>query len=82
MDVAFKCGRAMLRREWACSTGVIPRPHRKPAPQKAGIALMTPLVFQVSMGGGDCLLSGDKSARLPAFHKNNPDWRISPKNMF
>uniref|UniRef100_A0A2H1UZM5 SFRICE_034848 n=1 Tax=Spodoptera frugiperda TaxID=7108 RepID=A0A2H1UZM5_SPOFR len=25
-----KCGRTMLRHEWADSTGVIPRPHRKP----------------------------------------------------
>uniref|UniRef100_A0A2H1V8Y2 SFRICE_022582 n=1 Tax=Spodoptera frugiperda TaxID=7108 RepID=A0A2H1V8Y2_SPOFR len=30
-------------------------------------ALVTPLVFQVSIGGGDCLLSGDPSARLPAY---------------
>uniref|UniRef100_A0A2H1VMM9 SFRICE_007381 n=1 Tax=Spodoptera frugiperda TaxID=7108 RepID=A0A2H1VMM9_SPOFR len=30
-------------------------------------ALVTPLVFQVSMGGGDCLPSGDPSARLPAY---------------
>uniref|UniRef100_A0A2H1VSG3 SFRICE_022705 n=1 Tax=Spodoptera frugiperda TaxID=7108 RepID=A0A2H1VSG3_SPOFR len=35
-------------------------------PQKACNALVTPLVFQVCMGGGDCLSSGDPSARLPA----------------
>uniref|UniRef100_A0A2H1WBP8 SFRICE_015505 n=1 Tax=Spodoptera frugiperda TaxID=7108 RepID=A0A2H1WBP8_SPOFR len=29
-----------------------------PKPQKAGNALVTPLVFQVTMGGGDCLPSG------------------------
>uniref|UniRef100_A0A2H1V5J0 SFRICE_010435 n=1 Tax=Spodoptera frugiperda TaxID=7108 RepID=A0A2H1V5J0_SPOFR len=47
-----KSGRAMLRHEWAGSTGVIPRPHRKPSN-----ALVKPLVFQVAMGGGDCLPS-------------------------
>uniref|UniRef100_A0A2H1X0R8 SFRICE_019853 n=1 Tax=Spodoptera frugiperda TaxID=7108 RepID=A0A2H1X0R8_SPOFR len=31
----------------------------------AGNALVTPLVFQVSMGGGDCLPSGNTPARLP-----------------
>uniref|UniRef100_A0A2H1VEQ9 SFRICE_002834 n=1 Tax=Spodoptera frugiperda TaxID=7108 RepID=A0A2H1VEQ9_SPOFR len=40
-------------------------------PRKAGNALVTPLVFQVSMGGGDCILSGDLSARLPAYKKNS-----------
>uniref|UniRef100_A0A2H1X1F6 SFRICE_018356 n=1 Tax=Spodoptera frugiperda TaxID=7108 RepID=A0A2H1X1F6_SPOFR len=29
--------------------------------------LVTPLVFRMSNGGGDCLLSGDSSARLPAY---------------
>uniref|UniRef100_A0A2H1VWX1 SFRICE_030543 n=1 Tax=Spodoptera frugiperda TaxID=7108 RepID=A0A2H1VWX1_SPOFR len=29
-----------------------------PYPQEAGNAFVTPLVFQVSMGGGDCLPSG------------------------
>uniref|UniRef100_A0A2H1VKJ4 SFRICE_020145 n=1 Tax=Spodoptera frugiperda TaxID=7108 RepID=A0A2H1VKJ4_SPOFR len=29
-----------------------------------GNALVTPLVFQVSLGGGDCLPSGNASARL------------------
>uniref|UniRef100_A0A2H1VRU7 SFRICE_019336 n=1 Tax=Spodoptera frugiperda TaxID=7108 RepID=A0A2H1VRU7_SPOFR len=37
-----------------------------------GNALVKPLVFQVSMGGGDCLPSGNTSARLPAcFIKKN-----------
>uniref|UniRef100_A0A2H1VZ25 SFRICE_031746 n=1 Tax=Spodoptera frugiperda TaxID=7108 RepID=A0A2H1VZ25_SPOFR len=35
-------------------------------PQKTSNALVTSLVFQVSIGGGDCLPSGDTSARLPA----------------
>uniref|UniRef100_A0A2H1WNL0 SFRICE_014324 n=1 Tax=Spodoptera frugiperda TaxID=7108 RepID=A0A2H1WNL0_SPOFR len=33
----------------------------------AGNALITPLVFRVSMGGGDCLQSGDTSASLTTF---------------
>uniref|UniRef100_A0A2H1VK08 SFRICE_014737 n=1 Tax=Spodoptera frugiperda TaxID=7108 RepID=A0A2H1VK08_SPOFR len=37
-----------------------------PNHQKAGNALVTPLVFQVTMGGGDCLPSGHPPARLPA----------------
>uniref|UniRef100_A0A2H1VIY7 SFRICE_015113 n=1 Tax=Spodoptera frugiperda TaxID=7108 RepID=A0A2H1VIY7_SPOFR len=28
--IYFKCGRVMLQYEWAVSTGVTPRPHRKP----------------------------------------------------
>uniref|UniRef100_A0A2H1VCS1 SFRICE_006028 n=1 Tax=Spodoptera frugiperda TaxID=7108 RepID=A0A2H1VCS1_SPOFR len=35
-----------------------------PNPQKVGNAFVTSLVFQVSMGGGDCLPLGDPSARL------------------
>uniref|UniRef100_A0A2H1WI53 SFRICE_034317 n=1 Tax=Spodoptera frugiperda TaxID=7108 RepID=A0A2H1WI53_SPOFR len=73
----------MPRHELPGSTGVIPRPHRKPTEvtggpippfpifpipipeqqplnfQKAGNALVKPLVFQVSLGGGDCLPSGE-----------------------
>uniref|UniRef100_A0A2H1V7S9 SFRICE_020361 n=1 Tax=Spodoptera frugiperda TaxID=7108 RepID=A0A2H1V7S9_SPOFR len=60
-----KCGRAVLRHEQAGSTGVIPRPHRKPTQQRTCVM---PLVFQVSMGDGDCLPSGDTSARLPACY--------------
>ena len=36
-------------------------------PLKGGNALVTPLVLQVSMGGGDRLPSGDPSARLPSY---------------
>uniref|UniRef100_A0A2H1VVQ2 SFRICE_030858 n=1 Tax=Spodoptera frugiperda TaxID=7108 RepID=A0A2H1VVQ2_SPOFR len=38
-----------------------------PNPRKAGNALVTPLEFQVSMGGGDCLPSDEPSALLPAY---------------
>uniref|UniRef100_A0A2H1VA36 SFRICE_004529 n=1 Tax=Spodoptera frugiperda TaxID=7108 RepID=A0A2H1VA36_SPOFR len=30
-----KCGRLVFRHEWADSTGVIPRPHRKPTRNNA-----------------------------------------------
>uniref|UniRef100_A0A2H1VB63 SFRICE_035818 n=1 Tax=Spodoptera frugiperda TaxID=7108 RepID=A0A2H1VB63_SPOFR len=36
-----KCGRAVLRHEWAGSTGVIPWPHRKPT--VGGCAARAPL---------------------------------------
>uniref|UniRef100_A0A2H1WFR0 SFRICE_012543 n=1 Tax=Spodoptera frugiperda TaxID=7108 RepID=A0A2H1WFR0_SPOFR len=39
---------------------------------KAGNAPVTPLVFQVSMDGGECLPSGDPSARLPAYTIKKP----------
>uniref|UniRef100_A0A2H1WM85 SFRICE_027610 n=1 Tax=Spodoptera frugiperda TaxID=7108 RepID=A0A2H1WM85_SPOFR len=38
-----------------------------PNPQKAGNAVVTPLVFRVSVGGDDCSPSGDPTARLPAY---------------
>uniref|UniRef100_A0A2H1VJM8 SFRICE_029609 n=1 Tax=Spodoptera frugiperda TaxID=7108 RepID=A0A2H1VJM8_SPOFR len=38
----------------------------------AGNALVTPLVFRVSMGGGDCLPSGDTSVRLPYTITSDP----------
>uniref|UniRef100_A0A2H1V2T1 SFRICE_003651 n=1 Tax=Spodoptera frugiperda TaxID=7108 RepID=A0A2H1V2T1_SPOFR len=44
-----------------------PNKPQIPNPQKAGNALVTPLVFWVSMGSGDCLLSSDPSTRLPAY---------------
>uniref|UniRef100_A0A2H1VMF8 SFRICE_031285 n=1 Tax=Spodoptera frugiperda TaxID=7108 RepID=A0A2H1VMF8_SPOFR len=34
--------------------------NSNPNSQKAGNALVTPLVFQVSMGGGDCLPSEEQ----------------------
>uniref|UniRef100_A0A2H1WZW9 SFRICE_028971 n=1 Tax=Spodoptera frugiperda TaxID=7108 RepID=A0A2H1WZW9_SPOFR len=40
---------------------------KRVTPKKVGNVHVTPLVFQVSMGGGDCLPSGDTSARLPAY---------------
>uniref|UniRef100_A0A2H1WJ52 SFRICE_015981 n=1 Tax=Spodoptera frugiperda TaxID=7108 RepID=A0A2H1WJ52_SPOFR len=36
-------------------------------PPKAGQALVTPLVFWVYTGGGDCLPSGDPTTRLPYY---------------
>uniref|UniRef100_A0A2H1WD02 SFRICE_021008 n=1 Tax=Spodoptera frugiperda TaxID=7108 RepID=A0A2H1WD02_SPOFR len=40
---------------------------QKKDPQNAGNALVTPLVFRLSMGGSDCLPSDDPSARLLAY---------------
>uniref|UniRef100_A0A2H1V7W7 SFRICE_020358 n=1 Tax=Spodoptera frugiperda TaxID=7108 RepID=A0A2H1V7W7_SPOFR len=88
ISVYQKCWRAMLRHEWAGSTGVISRPHRKPDVKQrlrcvslSGNALVTPLVFQVPMGGGDCLPSGNTSARLPAciIKKKSPQQTVSKK---
>ncbi|WP_218823141.1 hypothetical protein, partial [Akkermansia muciniphila] len=39
---------------------------------KAGNAFVTPMVVQVSIGSGDCLPSGDPSARLPANFIKKP----------
>uniref|UniRef100_A0A2H1VRB5 SFRICE_038339 n=1 Tax=Spodoptera frugiperda TaxID=7108 RepID=A0A2H1VRB5_SPOFR len=38
---------------------------------KASSAIVTLLLFQVSIGGGDCLPSGDPSALLPAYTIKN-----------
>uniref|UniRef100_A0A2H1VN78 SFRICE_003794 n=1 Tax=Spodoptera frugiperda TaxID=7108 RepID=A0A2H1VN78_SPOFR len=83
---SHKCGRAILRHEWAGSSGVIPRPHRKPTGPISPFPIFlipdfpTTLKFltlkrpATSMGGGDCLPSGDTSAHLPAcfIKKYNP----------
>uniref|UniRef100_A0A2H1W395 SFRICE_021079 n=1 Tax=Spodoptera frugiperda TaxID=7108 RepID=A0A2H1W395_SPOFR len=41
-------------------------------------SLVRPLVFQVSIGGGDCLPSGDTSARIPACSIKN---KLFPKDV-
>lgn len=38
------------------------------------------LEFRMSMGGGDCLLSGDPSARLPAYKKLKSNLHIETFN--
>uniref|UniRef100_A0A2H1WFV8 SFRICE_028804 n=1 Tax=Spodoptera frugiperda TaxID=7108 RepID=A0A2H1WFV8_SPOFR len=58
--------------------------EQKTDPQKADNALVTPLVFRMSMGGGDCLPSADPSAHLPAYPikkklVNLQDQRSNPK---
>uniref|UniRef100_A0A2H1WZC9 SFRICE_040697 n=1 Tax=Spodoptera frugiperda TaxID=7108 RepID=A0A2H1WZC9_SPOFR len=73
MCLFFKSGRAMLRLDRNDTI----------ASQKtgAGNALVTPLVFWVSMGGGDCLPSGDTSAPLLAYTiKNNLIYRPTHSN--
>ncbi|CAH0694294.1 unnamed protein product [Spodoptera exigua] len=46
----------------------LPDPYiRNPYPQKAGNALVTPLVLRVSMGGADCLPSDPYGAYRPPF---------------
>uniref|UniRef100_A0A2H1WI31 SFRICE_019176 n=1 Tax=Spodoptera frugiperda TaxID=7108 RepID=A0A2H1WI31_SPOFR len=49
---------------------IFPIPNKPYIPnrQKANNAILTPLVFQLSMAGGDYLPSGDQS-RLPAYSK-------------
>uniref|UniRef100_A0A2H1V0Z4 SFRICE_001838 n=1 Tax=Spodoptera frugiperda TaxID=7108 RepID=A0A2H1V0Z4_SPOFR len=58
----------------------IPRQPLIPNPQNASNALVTPLVFQMSMGGGDCLPSGDTSARriVMKIKGKRPQARIYP----
>lgn len=41
-----------------------PLPQPLSHPPKAGDALVSPLVLRISMGSGNCLPSGDTSARL------------------
>uniref|UniRef100_A0A2H1WDE6 SFRICE_034972 n=1 Tax=Spodoptera frugiperda TaxID=7108 RepID=A0A2H1WDE6_SPOFR len=41
-----------------------------------GNALVTPLVFRVSMDSGDCLPLGDPSACLPAYTIKQMAWSI------
>uniref|UniRef100_A0A2H1VWU0 SFRICE_021560 n=1 Tax=Spodoptera frugiperda TaxID=7108 RepID=A0A2H1VWU0_SPOFR len=49
------------------SLSPIPRQRKNSYPQNASNALVTPLVFRVSMGGGDCLPSGNKQNYKPVF---------------
>ena len=78
--------RAMLRHEWASSTGVIPRSPKNSVKQRMrcvsasewGYQRQTPLKGRqrtcdsllVSMGGGNRLLSIDPSARMPPLYAN------------
>uniref|UniRef100_A0A2H1W810 SFRICE_025317 n=1 Tax=Spodoptera frugiperda TaxID=7108 RepID=A0A2H1W810_SPOFR len=62
----FKCIISYRRPNSPLPNPQLPNNPKIPNPYNASNALVTPPVFQVSMGGSDCLPSGDNSG---VFHK-------------